>query len=61
MLDTLAYRLLDVPAANLCRMGWINNLMLVLGRRFLLATAQEGMPSWRGRSCLGVQVDPDSV
>jgi transposase len=28
---------------------------------FLLATAQEGMLSWRGRSCLGVHVDPDSV
>jgi hypothetical protein len=61
MLDTLTYRLLDVPATNLCGMGWINHLTLVLGRRFLLATAQKGMRPWRGRSYLGVQVDPDSV
>lgn len=61
MLGTLAHRLLDVPETNLCGMGWINNLTLVLGRRFLLATAQKGMLPWRGRSCLGVQVDPDSL
>jgi hypothetical protein len=58
---TLAYRLFDVPAANLCGMGWINDTSVVLGWRLLSATAQKEVLSWGRRSCLGVQVDPDSV